>query len=53
MNIKNKPRVVRGGSWDYYRVCARASYRSHSSPVVRLNAVGFRLALRRCYEHKK
>ena len=36
-------RVVRGGSWDYYRVIARASYRDHSRPDLRDFVVGFRL----------
>ncbi|MBL8666326.1 MAG: SUMF1/EgtB/PvdO family nonheme iron enzyme [Rhodospirillales bacterium] len=36
-------RVVRGGSWGYFRVLARASYRSWFRPVIRDGILGFRV----------
>ena len=46
-------RMLRGGSWGGSRGRARASYRNPVSPDRRFLHVGFRLILRRCYEHKK
>jgi formylglycine-generating enzyme required for sulfatase activity len=36
-------RVGRGGSWDYDPAYARSAFRSSSTPVIRLNRIGFRV----------
>ena len=38
-------RVYRGGSWDYYAMNCRVSFRHRLTPDVRCNYLGFRLAL--------
>jgi formylglycine-generating enzyme required for sulfatase activity len=38
------PRVVRGGSWDYFQLNARAGYRNHCLPYGRIDYLGFRLS---------
>ena len=47
MSIKNKPRVLRGGSWFFDLDDVRASCRFHDSPGYRYVLIGFRLVLRR------
>ena len=53
MSIENKYHVLRGGSWFSYQGRARASFRDLSSPHSRYDDLGFRVTLRRRYEHKK
>lgn len=36
-------RVVRGGSWNFFRTYARAAYRDFYAPDNRNNDIGFRL----------
>ena len=36
-------RVVRGGSWDLARVCARCAFRNRFHPGGRFNSIGFRV----------
>ncbi|MBV09621.1 MAG: hypothetical protein CMN21_10430, partial [Rubinisphaera sp.] len=36
-------RVLRGGSWYYYAISARSSYRNVRTPDLRLNFIGFRV----------
>ena len=45
-------RVLRGGSWYSDQDDARASYRGSDSPGIRDFNIGFRLVLRRRYEHR-
>jgi len=37
-------RVLRGGSWDYYDIFARSSYRNGNSPGITNSYIGFRCA---------
>jgi formylglycine-generating enzyme required for sulfatase activity len=43
----NKPRVLRGGSWDNDLVNARAACRYHFHPAIRYNFLGFRMIMLR------
>ncbi|NCX95731.1 MAG: formylglycine-generating enzyme family protein, partial [Chitinophagia bacterium] len=38
-------RVNRGGSWFNYAAICRSAYRGFSAPTIRINNLGFRLAL--------
>src|SRR5262249_47684376 len=38
-------RVIRGGSWIVYKLHCRSAYRNRSTPEVRSNYAGFRVAL--------
>jgi formylglycine-generating enzyme required for sulfatase activity len=42
-----RERVLRGGSFIYFRINARAAFRYFAHPHDRLNGVGFRVVLRR------
>jgi formylglycine-generating enzyme required for sulfatase activity len=42
----SQARVVRGGSWFYHQLYARAVYRSWDVPVYRNSLIGFRVGVR-------
>ena len=46
-------RVLRGGSWNSYAWFTRSARRDWYIPDIPGDDFGFRLILRRCYEHKK